>query len=71
MQCELWTIQPCGIWAWIVKLLNIHDEVMSVTNPAYSSKVEKTAYAFTDRLKEKVPLAGIDWSTNMKSWAEK
>lgn len=71
MQCDIWTLQPFGIIAWIVRLLNIHDEVMSVTKPAYSEKVEKIAYAFTDRLKEKVPLAGIDWSTNMKSWAEK
>lgn len=71
LQCEIWMLQPFGIIEWIVRLLNIHDEVMSVTKPAYSEKVAEIAYDFTDRLKQKVPLAGIDWSTNMKSWAEK
>ena len=71
LQCEIWEIQPAGIGDWFVKLINIHDEVMAVTKPIYSKQVETIAYSFTDKLKEKVPLVGIDWSSAMKSWAEK
>lgn len=71
MQCWIWELQPSGIGEWIVRLLNIHDEIMSVTKPSFTERVKKIAYAFTEKLKEKVPLAGIDWSSKMRSWAEK
>jgi hypothetical protein len=71
LQCEIWLIQPHGIHEWEVRPFNVHDEVMAVTKKRNSKRVADTAYSFTNRLKEKVPLAGIDWSTGMKSWAEK
>jgi DNA polymerase I-like protein with 3'-5' exonuclease and polymerase domains len=71
VQRKIWDLQPSGVNNWIVQPMNIHDEILTPTLPEYVDKVEQVVKESVEFFKPKVPLIGIDWFTNMKSWAEK
>jgi hypothetical protein len=51
--------------------MNIHDEVMAPCIPEASVAIKETVDSYVESLRSKIPLAGMDWSTRMGSWAEK
>ena len=69
LQAQIWSLQPSGAQPWVVQPLNIHDEIMVPTT--CSQEIETLVARFIVWLKTKVPLAEIDWGSNLKSWAEK
>jgi hypothetical protein len=44
---------------------------MAPTHPAIVDRATEIVEDFVEELKEKVPLAGIDWGSNLDSWAAK
>jgi hypothetical protein len=71
VQRKVWDIQPVGVSQFVVLPLNIHDEIMCVIDPKLSPKLQEVVDAQVEEYRPIVPLIGIDWSTDMNSWAEK
>lgn len=71
LQREIWSLQPAGVHKFVVMPCNIHDEIMNPALPEYVDKVDTIVKAFVDRNKSLVPMLGIDWSNNLKTWADK
>lgn len=71
LQRELWVYQPIGIGKWMIQPLNIHDELVSPTDPSIKEDVKNTVHAFVEKTKSLVPLIGMTWKTDMRSWGEK
>lgn len=71
LQRRIWDIQPSGIYQWRVMPLNIHDEIMSPTALEYKVVVKKIVDDFVAEFKSKIPLIEIEWSDNLKTWADK
>jgi DNA polymerase I-like protein with 3'-5' exonuclease and polymerase domains len=71
VQRKVWDLQPAGVQPFKIALLNIHDEIAAVTTP---EMIEPVAACIRDNVasfKDRVPLIGMDWKTNVKSWGEK
>ena len=71
VQRAIWDLQPAGIWNWLVQPMNIHDEIMTPCLPSIAEKVEETVKKKVEEYREIVPLIGITWERDMRSWAEK
>jgi DNA polymerase I-like protein with 3'-5' exonuclease and polymerase domains len=71
LQRRIWDIQPSGIYQWRVMPLNIHDEIMAPTALEYKAVVKKIVDDFVAEFKSKIPLIEIEWSDNLKTWADK
>jgi hypothetical protein len=69
LQRRLWELQPSGINHWRIMLLNIHDEVMAPTLPAYVDDAKKVVTDFISEYKKLVPLLAMTWNTHLKDWA--
>jgi hypothetical protein len=71
IQCKLWDLQPVGIGALIIRLLNVHDEIESV----YLKKLRDTVKSIVDstivELRKIVPMTAMPWKSNIRNWAEK
>jgi hypothetical protein len=71
VQRKVWDLQPAGIGPFLVAPMNIHDEILCVTNP---STVDATADAVeqaVESFRPLVPLIGMKWQMAMHNWAEK
>lgn len=70
-QVAIWKLQPHGLHTWVVALLNIHDEIISVTHPNYVEAQAKIVREKVESYRESVPLIGMEWCLDMLNWAEK
>jgi hypothetical protein len=71
LQRRIWDVQPSGVNPWRVAPINVHDEVLSVTDPAYVDEVTEIVVEVVESFREKVPLIGMDWVKSMANWAGK
>ena len=51
--------------------MNVHDELMCVTNPAYTGRVTQAVTEAVEHYRPQVPLIGMTWFEAMDNWAEK
>lgn len=70
-QFEIWQLQPTGIHKWIVKPMNVHDEIAVPVRRGYESQVKAKIDKTVSDYKSLVPLLVIDWVTGCPNWAEK
>lgn len=71
-QAEVWKIQPSGIHEWVVRPMNIHDEILTVCKSKEVGKLaEQAVRRIFDKHKPIVPLLSIAWNDNMETWADK
>jgi len=70
-QRRIWDIQPHGIHNWVVRPMNIHDEIMVVTSDDQLQRIEDDVKEVVNGYKEIVPLISIDWSQKLNTWADK
>ena len=70
LQCKIWDLQPIGINLWIVRPLNIHDEIMCPTT-CQPGVIKSQVDQFIGKYREKIPLLDIEWNENLKSWGDK
>ncbi len=68
LQGEIWELQPKGIHEWKVVPLNIHDEVLSPVKPELQEELKQVVTTFIEQYKSVVPLLGMTWKQNLKSW---
>lgn len=71
LQRRIWDLQPTGICRFTVLPMNIHDEVQVPCLPEVSGDIKAVVDKYLQELITTVPMAGIDWSQRMQSWAEK
>jgi DNA polymerase I-like protein with 3'-5' exonuclease and polymerase domains len=71
LQCKLWTLQPPGVNRWVVIPMNIHDEIMNPVLPEVVPKIQPIIDEYLAWMKTLVPLADIEWSNELTSWADK
>ncbi len=71
LQVQIVTIQPRGIHPWKVRAVQVHDSISAVSASEVEVKeISNRVQTFVDRLRERVPLLGIDWIEHATSWAE-
>jgi len=68
LQASILTLQPKGIHPWVVRMLNIHDELMVVTKV---DTVRERVDAFIKEYIDIIPLLAIDWRDRIATWAGK
>jgi DNA polymerase I-like protein with 3'-5' exonuclease and polymerase domains len=72
LQRELWTLQPQGIGPWVIRMMQVHDEVLAVTsNDEIQSETVFCVNNILDRYRSRVALIGMDWHLSQPSWAGK
>ena len=71
IQRKVWDHQPVGVHAFVVAPINIHDEILTVTDPEYVDRVANTVKAEVESYRDKVPLLGMTWNKDMENWALK
>ena len=67
LQVEIWTHQPIGISVFVVRPMNIHDELMSPNKQSVKVSVDHVV----NKYRSVVPLLGIDWSEKLTNWSDK
>jgi DNA polymerase I-like protein with 3'-5' exonuclease and polymerase domains len=71
LQVAICTIQPRGIQPWKVRAVQVHDSISVVSATESEVKeIGRRVQAFVDKLRERVPLLGIDWLEHANSWAD-
>lgn len=71
LQRQIWDHQPSGIGEWVVLPMNVHDEVLVVCQPTIVDAVAETVVHVVESYRDRVPLIGMEWARDMKSWGEK
>ena len=71
VQRKIWDVQPAGAHPWLVQPLNIHDEIECPCAPEVIDLVRHIVRDTVEAIRPKVPLIKLDWSTGLKSWADK
>jgi DNA polymerase I-like protein with 3'-5' exonuclease and polymerase domains len=71
LQAKIWEMQPAGIEEWLVQPLQVHDEVLCVSQPELAEAVKVKVDAYVEEVKERVPLTGMKWQYDLASWQEK
>lgn len=72
VQTKIWELQPCGIFEWVVRLFQVHDEVQAVTGfEEIQDKVKAKMLEAVEFFKSRVPLLAFSWKKNMNNWSEK
>lgn len=70
VQCRVWEFQPAGVSEWMVRPLQVHDEIQCPTNPKISDKVIAAVYDEVEKFRPTIPLIGIGFG-KQSSWADK
>ena len=71
VQRRLWDLQPAGVHPLMLAPLNIHDELMVVAKPSIVESITTTVRQVVESFRDKVPLVGMTWFSEMSNWAEK
>ena len=71
LQWNIWKLQPAGIYHWIVKPMNVHDEVMCPTHPDFTKQVKEQVDLTINEYTHLIPLLGMTWKEGLKSWGDK
>ncbi len=71
VQRAIWDLQPAGVNPIFVAPMNVHDEIMCVTHPAYVTAVADAVQKEVEEYRTKVPLIGMTWNLHQDNWAEK
>jgi exosome complex RNA-binding protein Csl4 len=69
-QRAVWDFQPAGVHKWMVRPLNIHDELQVPCDPSISDKVIEAVRAKVETFRPLIPLVAIDFD-RAKNWSEK
>lgn len=71
VQRLIWDLQPSGVHSWVVRVLNIHDELMVPCKKETKIIVEAVVRKAVESYKALIPMISIDWSNELKTWADK
>lgn len=71
LQRKIWDFQPHGVHPFMVAPMNVHDEVLVVTDPSIVDDVAHAVVDLVESYRDQVPLIGMEWCRDMVSWGEK
>ena len=71
VQRNIWDVQPCGVYPWVSRPMNIHDEIHVVTRPEYVDQIEEVVKTTVEGYRDRIPLIEIDWNKEEETWADK
>ncbi len=71
VQRAVWDLQPVGVCELKVACLNVHDEIMCVTDEEYVPLVTEKVREVVEHYRPQVPLIGMTWNESQANWAEK
>lgn len=71
LQRALWDLQPAGVHDAVVMPMNVHDELLVPTLPAYVDQVASIVREVVEGFRPVVPLIGIEWYRKWTTWASK
>lgn len=71
VQRAIWDLQPPGVHKPLVAPMNIHDEIMVVTDPDSVDDVADVVKVSVESFRPRVPLIGMTWNKQQENWAEK
>lgn len=72
MQVAIWSHQPIGIGPWIVRPLNVHDEILTPTilSGGRHSILNETVQSTVQSYHNRIPMLKMEWGP-MKDWSDK
>jgi hypothetical protein len=70
IQATIWGFQPAGVHDWLVRPMNIHDEIQCPTRPDMVEPVSKAVFEKVESFRPLIPLIGIDFG-RLNSWSDK
>lgn len=70
LQCRIWKFQPIGIHPWMVRPMNVHDELPTAVHPDYEDRVAKVQAAFIEERRSLIPLLNMKWKA-LGTWGGK
>lgn len=70
IQVAIWGIQPVGVFKWLVRGMNVHDEIQCPTDPSVKDQVYQVVHEAVEKFRPIIPLIGIDFG-QLGSWADK
>lgn len=70
LQCRIWKFQPCGIHQWVVRPMNVHDELPTAIHPDYEEHVAKVQGEFIIERRSLIPLLAMKWKP-LGTWGGK
>jgi len=69
VQKRIWDeVQPCGVHPFKIKLLSVHDEIITTSPPSECPKIRYAVAAEMADLCKTVPLLSLDWAEDVGSW---
>lgn len=69
-QAEVWKLQPCGVSPFLVKPMNVHDELLAPHLSCVREQVKETVYRMVSKYKEMIPFLKIEWKNGANNWAD-
>jgi len=69
LQRRIWDHQPRGIHPWVVRPMQIHDEIQCARDRRID--LRDTVASVVDEYRTKIPLLKMEWMQGLRSWAEK
>jgi DNA polymerase I-like protein with 3'-5' exonuclease and polymerase domains len=70
-QLAVWDHQPRGISIWIVKPMNVHDEINAVVRLGHEQAVKDTVDSKVASYRTRIPLIELKWKINIPNWFQK
>jgi hypothetical protein len=70
LQRRIWDLQPYGISPWLVRPMNVHDELPTAVVRRLVARVAQVQREFIAEYKKLIPLLGMKWK-EMQTWAGK
>ena len=67
LQRALTDLQPSGVNRWIIRTMNVHDEVLAVTNGTVNTK--EVVKKVLDKYRKYIPLLDWDWK-ELEDWSD-
>ena len=71
VQRRIWDLQPHGVHPWIVRPMNVHDEIHTVTRPEHIDQIAEVVNTTVESFRKQVPLIEMEWNKKERSWADK
>ena len=69
VQKAIWDkLQPVGIHPFRVKLISVHDEVITTCHRDDAQAVQEAVSDAMNELTDTIPLLSLDWATDVKAW---
>jgi len=68
VQAGIWKLQPVGINPFQIKLMSVHDEIITTSPPDMVEPIAAVVREEVTKLNDTIPLLGLGWARDVGSW---